>query len=141
MKKLVLAVVLGYAWLMVSNYLIHGIWLMHDYVRTPDSWRPMVDMQHKMWIMYLGQLVFTVFFAWVYTRGAEKKPSVGQGIRYGMVISLLTVVPDSLSEFVIYRVPHLLALKWMIAGSVQIIVMGVIVAGVCKDAAPTGAGG
>jgi hypothetical protein len=132
MKKLVVATVSAYAWLMATGYLINGVWLMHDYMLTPDSWRPQAVMQHKFWIMWAAELLFTVMFVRVYSRGLEKKPWVGQGIRYGIVMSLLVMIPESLSEYVIYRVNHLLAIKWMVSGTAQFIVMGLIVAFVYK---------
>jgi hypothetical protein len=131
-KKLIGAIVAAYIILMGSNFLIHDVWLMPDYTATPGSWRPIADMQHKMWVMWLGQLLFTIMFAYIYTRGVEAKPWVGQGVRYGILITLFTVIPYSLSEYVIYRVPHILAVKWMIAGAVEIIVLGLVVAGICK---------
>ncbi|MFZ3201182.1 MAG: hypothetical protein WA175_08520 [Candidatus Acidiferrales bacterium] len=136
MKKLVPAVVLAYAWLMATGYLINGVWLMRDYMLTPDSWRPQAVMQHKFWIMWAAELLFTVMFVWIYSRGLEKKPWVGQGIRYGIVMSLLVMIPESLSEYVIYRVNHILALKWMVSGTMQFIVMGLIVAFVYKAPSP-----
>lgn len=131
-KKLVAAIVVAYIILMGSNFLIHSVWLMRDYSAIPDSWRPVADMQHKIWLMWIGQLLFTILFAYIYTRGVEAKPWVGQGIRYGILITLFTVIPYSLSEYVVYRVPHTLAVKWMIAGTIQIAVLGLVVAGICK---------
>ena len=131
-KKLVGAIVVAYIILMGSNFLIHDVWLMPDYASTPGSWRPLPDMQHKMWLMWIGELLFTIMFAYIYTRGVEAKPWVGQGIRYGILITLFTVIPYSLGEYVIYRVPHILAVKWMCAGAVQMIVVGLVVAGICR---------
>jgi len=132
MKKLVSATVLAYAWLMATGYLINGVWLMHDYMLSPDSWRPQADMQHKFWIMWVAELLFTVMFVWIYSRGLEKKSWVGQGIRYGIVMSLLVMIPESLYEYVIYRVHHILAVKWMVSGTAQFIVMGLLVAAIYK---------
>ncbi len=131
-KKLAMAIVVAYIVLMGSHFLIHRVWLMPDYAATPDSWRPIADMQHKIWVMWLGQLLFTVMFAYIYTRGVEAKPWAGQGIRYGILIALFTVIPYSLAEYTVYRVPHMLAVKWMIAGTIQIIMLGLVVAGIYK---------
>jgi hypothetical protein len=136
MKKLVSATVLVYAWLMATGYLINSVWLMKDYMLTPDSWRPQAVMQHKFWIVWAAELLFTVMFVRVYSRGLEKKPWVGQGIRYGIVMSLLVMIPESLTEYVIYRVHHILAIKWMVSGTAQFIVMGLIVAFVYKAPSP-----
>lgn len=133
MKKIVAAVVVAYIVLMGSNFLIHSVWLMKDYAAIPDSWRPLADMQRKIWLMWIGQLFFTVMFVWIYTRGVERKPWPAQGIRYGILMTLFTVIPYSLSEYVIYRIPHMLAVKWMIAGGIELIILGLIVAGICRE--------
>jgi hypothetical protein len=133
-KKLILAIVVVYAVLMGTNYLVHEIWLMADYRAIPESWRPLRDMQHKMWIMFIGQLFFAAMFSYIYTRGHENRSWLAQGIRYGIVMTFMTVIPYSLSEFVTYRIPHMLVVKWMIAGPIQLVILGLIVAGIYKQA-------
>ncbi len=131
LKKLVAAVVVGYILLMVLGYLIHNIWLMPVYRQYADVWRPADLMMKKRWVMFVGEFLFTVLFAWIYTRGVENKPWVGQGIRYGVVMTLLAVVPAACSEYTIYPIPYTLALKWMVGGGVQLIALGLVVAGFC----------
>jgi hypothetical protein len=133
MKKLVLAIVVAYLVLMGTNYLVHEIWLMPDYNAIPSSHRSAEGIHHRFWALALGQLFFAALFAYIYTRGAEKKPWLGQGIRYGIVMTFLTVVPYSLGEYVVYIVPYVLAIKWMVAGGMQMILLGLLVAGICKE--------
>jgi len=135
MKKLVLAIVVAYIVLMGTNYFVHEIWLMPDYNAIPASHRTAAEIQHRFWAMCVGQLIFAAMFAYIYTRGREQKPWLAQGLRFGVVMTLATVVPYSLSQYVVYIVPHLLALKWMVAGFIQLLILGVIVAAICKDGA------
>lgn len=131
-KRLIAAIVVGYVILMGLGYLIHEIWLMPVYHQYAPVWRLEEVMRHKMWINWVGQLLFTVVFVWVYTRGVEDKSWVGQGIRYGILMTLLAVVPAVLSAYVVYPIPYDLALKWMAGGAVQLIVLGLVVAGFCQ---------
>lgn len=62
----------------------------------------------------------------------EEKPWVGQGIRYGILITLFTVVPSTLNDYVVYNLPHTLVLHWMIAGLISLILMGLAVAAILK---------
>ncbi|MGO9641488.1 MAG: hypothetical protein ACLP1Y_09320 [Candidatus Acidiferrales bacterium] len=133
MKKLILAIVVGYIVLMGTNYLIHDIWLMPDYNAIPSSHRPAAAIMQRFWAMAIGQFLYAALFAYIYRRGAEKKPWVGQGIRYAIVMTLFTVIPYSLSEYDIYNIPHHLAMKWIAGGFVQLILLGLIVAGICKE--------
>lgn len=131
-KKLGLAILATYVFLLVTNYLIHAVWLMPVYLESLSSWRPLEDIVRKTWILWIGQLVFTAAFAYVYTRGLEAKHWVGQGLRYGILMVLLVVIPATLNNYVAYRVRYPLALEWMAAGAAQMIVMGLIVAGIYR---------
>jgi len=135
MKKLLLAIVAAYIVLMFTNYLVHQIWLMSDYAAIPASHRSPAGIMHRFWAMGVGQFIFVALFAYIYTRGAEKKPWLVQGIRYGILVTLLTVVPTALGEYVVYIVPYQLAIKWMIAGGIQMVILGLIVAGICSESA------
>jgi len=135
MKKLVAAIAAAYVVLMGTNYLVHEVLLMPDYDAIPLSHRSNADIMHRFWVMAVGQLIFAAMFAYIYTRGSERKPWLSQGIRYGILITFLTVVPTALGEYVIFFIPHMLAVKWMIFGCIQMILLGLVVAGICKGPA------
>ena len=133
-KKFILAVVVCFVMLEGTGFLIHGVWLQPIYQQFQDSWREQAQMEQKMWIMWVSDLLFTIMFAYVYTRGMENKPWLGQGIRYGITIALLMTIPVTLGNYVVFRVPYTLALTWMAVGAAQLIVVGVIVAFFLKKA-------
>ena len=133
MKKLVLAIVVGYVVLMGTNFLVHQILLMPDYNAIPLSHRSAEGIQHRFWAMCVGQFFFAAMFAYIYTRGQEAKPWLIQGLRYGVVMTFVTVVPYSLSQYVVYIVPYMLAIKWMIMGGIQLLILGAVVAAICKE--------
>lgn len=137
MKKLVIASVATFVILMATNYLVHSIWLMPDYDAIPLSHRSPWGIQHRFWAMVVGQVFFSVMFAYIYTRGRENKAWIEQGIRYGILLALLTVVPTSLSEYTVYIVPYRLAIKWMVAGGIQLVLAGLVVAAIFKDGTTT----
>ena len=134
-KKLAAAIVATYIILIVAGFLIHEIWLGPLYRQMREagfSFRPEDLLRHKLWVVWVGDLLYAFLFVWIYTRGVEDKPWVGQGIRYGIIMTLFTVVPQALSEYVAYNMPYTLPVRWMVAGAVVIILMGVVVAGICK---------
>jgi hypothetical protein len=135
MKKLAIATIAAYVVLMATNYLIHSIWLMPDYEAIASSHRTVEGIMHRFWAMALGQFFFAAMFSYIYTRGRENKPWLEQGIRYGIVMTFMTVVPYSLSEYVVYVVNYMLVVKWMVAGGIQLIILGLIVAAIFKDGA------
>jgi hypothetical protein len=132
MKKLAGAIVAAYVVLMGTNYLIHQILLMPDYDAIPMSHRANEAIMHRFWAIAIGQLFFAALFAYIYTRGAENKPWPMQGIKYGILMTFLTVIPVSLTEYATYFIPHMLAVKWICFGGIQMILLGLVVAGICQ---------
>ena len=139
MKKLIIAIVVAYTVLMGTNYLIHSVWLMPDYDAIPLSHRSIVGIMERFWAMAVGQFFFAAAFSYVYTRGMQRKPWFGQGFRYGILMALFTVIPFSLSEYDTFIVPYRLAIKWMMAGGIQMIILGIIVAAICQESSASGA--
>ena len=130
-KRIILAVVVVFVLLVVAGFLIHGLWLGSTYqamrndgfsFRTPDALR------HRLWLIWLGDLLYAILFVWVYLRGREDKPWVGQGVRYGVLMTLFTVVPSALNEYAVYNLPHMLVVKWMVAGGAVLVILGLLVA-------------
>jgi hypothetical protein len=98
MKKTGLTVIVVFLVCTVLNFVIHGVLLSPSYQRMPQLVRAEQDAQQHMIFMLLGFLVFSVAFVWIYARGVEAKPWLGQGLRYGLAIWLIA----SVSRYLIY---------------------------------------
>jgi hypothetical protein len=127
------AIVAAFAVIVVTNWLVHGILLRADYQAMALSFRPVPLIRARMWIVLVGLAVFSVAFVYIYVRGVEAKPWLGQGIRYGILAWLLTVVPASLAEFVTMYLPHPLVLRWIGYGLLQLVVTGLAVAAIVGE--------
>jgi hypothetical protein len=135
MKKLVIAIVATFIILMATNYLVHNFWLSADYDAIPLSHRNPAGIERRFWAIVLGQIFFSTMFAYIYTRGRENKSWIEQGIRYGILVSMLAVIPTSLTQYAVYIVPYMLVIKWMVAGGIQMVLAGLVVAAIFKDGA------
>ena len=136
MKKTIGAIVASFILLSVGGYLIHNVWLAQDYVQHSDLWRTQDAMMHRLWSIYIANLIFSIGAVLIYVRGVESKPWVGQGIRFGILLALVTVIPNSLVEYFVYPLPHQLVLKWIIAGSLLTIIVGLVIAAICQPKQP-----
>ena len=137
-KRIILAVVVVFVLLVVAGFLIHALWLGSTYQAMRNdgfSFRAPDALQHRLWLIWFGDLLFAILFVWVYNRGREEKPWVGQGLRYGVMMTLFTIVPSSLTEYAVYNLPHMLVVKWMAAGGVVLVILGLLVAAVCQKKA------
>jgi hypothetical protein len=97
----------------------------------PAGPQPEDIMMMRVWT-YLGRAIFSVIFVFVFTRGYEGKPGVGEGLRYGMWIGLLIYVPQFFMNIVMtHRPADFLAARGL-ASIVEVIISGVIVAMIYK---------
>jgi Protein of unknown function (DUF1761) len=134
-KRLIGAMVAAFAILFIAGFLVHSVLLGATYRQMREagfSFRPEEAMRHKLWGIWISDALYSILFAWVYAKGREEQPWVAQGIRYGILMTLFTVVPSSINDYVAYNLPHQLVLHWMIAGLITLILMGVAVAAILK---------
>jgi hypothetical protein len=75
---------------------------------------------------YIGRAVFALLFVFVYTRGLEGKPGIGEGIRYGFWIALLIQVPAVFAGLVVLNQPAGALVGSGVSGMVQYILCGIL---------------
>jgi len=134
-KKLLGAAFLAFVILFVAGYLVHGVWLGDTYRQMRESgfsFRPVEVLHQKLWVILVSDFLYSLLFALVYAKGMEKKPWLGQGIRFGILATLFTVVPAALNEYAVYRLGYKLVIDWMVAGLVTLTLMALAVAAVLK---------
>ena len=113
---------------MVGSFIVHGLLLHDDYTKLPNLFRPEADGQKYFPLMILAHIIMAGALAWVYSRGVEAKPWLAQGIRFGFVIALLTVIPTYLIYYVVQPMPGMLVVKQLLFSTAQMLLLGVLVA-------------
>jgi hypothetical protein len=136
-KRIILAIVAGFIWLAGGRYLIHSVWLAGAYAENAQVWRDQRAMMHLIWVVDLACLLFAVAAVLIYVRGLEAKPWLGQGFRFGILLALATTVPQSMIEYFTYPVPAGLMVYWIIGEGGLVLLLGVIVAAICRPQSPT----
>ena len=115
------------AW-MAGSFVVHGVLLHDDYARLPSLFRPEADAQQYFPFMVLAHIIMAGAFAWIYSRGAEATPWLPQGIRFGVAIALLAVVPTYLIYYVVQPMPGMTVVKQIIFDGILTLILGVVVA-------------
>jgi hypothetical protein len=90
--------------------------------------RPPEEAQKIIYWLILAQAIFGAAFAWVYYQGKEDKPWLAQGVRFGIAVVCLTVIPTYLIYHVVTPVPLVLAFKQIILDSIRVLTMGIVLA-------------
>ena len=133
-KRLLMSFVATYIVYNILGYLIHEVWLADTYQSLAAVWRPEAEMMSKMWVFYVTSAFFCYFFCYIFARGYENR-GFGEGLRFGVVITLFYTLPVVYNSYVIYPIPYSLVLQWLFSGLVVSIILGIVVAMVYKPRA------
>jgi hypothetical protein len=132
-KKFVIAwIVLFVAWLL-GSFVVHGVLLRSDYLQLSNLFRPESEAQRYFPLMILAHVILAGAFVWIYARGIESRPWIAQGVRFGIAVALLTIVPSYLIYFVVQPMPAGVVIKQIVFDGVLLLILGTIVAWLYRD--------
>jgi len=135
-KRLILAIVVAFVVLWVTDFLIHGVWMMPDYRATQQLWRTDAEMQSYMAWMLGAQLLFVITFVILWAKGfASYTKNIACAAGYGLLMGLFSGV-WALILYVVVPMPGSIAAKWFFAGIVQTILLGLVTSWIYKPSAP-----
>ena len=121
------------AW-MGGSFVIHEVLLKADYMQIPNLFRPESETPAFLPWMLFAHVLLAGAFVWIYSQGIQARPWVGQGLRYGLAVALLTFVPIYLIYYVVQPLPASLVIKQIIFSGLLIVVLGLIAASFYRDA-------
>ena len=114
---------------MVGSLVVHGLLLGADYANaTPGLMRAEMDQQSLFHWMLLAHVIMSGAFVWIYVRGAEDKPWMQQGIRFGVAVALLAAVPTYMIYYVVQPIAGMLVVKQTIFDTALLLILGMLVA-------------
>ncbi|MGA2436685.1 MAG: hypothetical protein ABSG25_15525 [Bryobacteraceae bacterium] len=134
-KRFVLASLAVFVAREVLDFLVHEVLLKSTYQATKYLWRP--DMASKMWILWLSGFVVSFLFAFIFIKGYEGK-GISEGARFGLVIGLFVAIPMALNTYATMLIPHMLAVKWLVYGIVENVILGIVAAAVYRPTQTAG---
>jgi len=127
-KRFLLAwLVLFIVWFF-GSFLNHGVLLHNDYMQLRSLFRTEQESQAFFPYMILAHVMMSGAFAWIYARGVEARPWVGQGLRYGVAVALLMIVPLYLIYYVVQPMPGATVAKQIVLETILVLVLGLVVA-------------
>src|SRR5438309_281555 len=97
-KRMVIAFVAVFVWVSLANFVIHGVLLQPQYLQNAQLMRAPADSQSHAPFLMLAFFFFSLGFVWIYAQGVNSRPWLGQGIRYGVAVWVIT----SVAEYTVY---------------------------------------
>jgi hypothetical protein len=95
--------------------------------RTPE------ESQGYFHYMILAHVFLAGALVWIYSRGVEPTPWLGQGLRFGVAVALLTVIPTYLIYYVVQPMPGMHVVKQIIFDGALVLVLAAVVAFLYRD--------
>jgi len=125
-RKFIIAwIVILIAWFL-GSFLVHGVLLGADYKALGALFRTDADAQQYFPLMILAHVFLAGAFTWIYARGVEAKPWLGQGVRFGVAVAFLTSIPTYLIYYVVQPMPAAVVAKQIVFDSLLMVILGVI---------------
>jgi len=114
---------------MVEGFIVHGLLLGGDYLKLPQLFRAHDDAQGYFVWMAIAHVLLAAAFVWIYERGlSPSRPWMGQGVRFGIAVALLTVVPTYLIYYAVQPMPGGVVVKQIVFDGIGVVVLGLVVA-------------
>ena len=127
-KKFIIAWIAIFVVWFAGSFVVHGVLLHDDYAKLTNLFRPEADAQQYMPLMVLAHVLLSGALVWIYARGVEAKPWLPQGIRFGVAVALLTIVPTYLIYYVVQPMPGVTVAKQIAFDGVLTLVLASITA-------------
>lgn len=121
-KKILIGFVVVFVLTFALDYVVNNFIMMPEYQATMHLWRPPEEM--KIGVIVLCQVFFAYFFTLIFSKGYEGKGPV-EGVRYGLYVALMMVVPSAYMSYATMPLPYSLSLKWFLSGVVQYMIYGI----------------
>lgn len=118
------------------GYIVHGVLLAPDYMALKAMFRPEGEMQALFGWMLIAYVIFGIAFAWIYQKGRENKPFVGQGARFGLAVAALATIPTYLIYYVIQPWPVAVVGKQIVFDTIGVVLIGIVVAWITEVRTP-----
>ena len=136
-KRLLLAILAAFITRWLTDFLIHGVWMLPVYKATASLWRSEPDMEGHMGWFLAGQLLDAAAVVLIWVKGFAQGATVKCGALYGLFMGLF----GQAYTFVMFAVQPLtqeIVWKWFAGGLLQGVAVGIVTSLVYKPAARAG---
>jgi len=117
---------------LLIGFIVHALLLGADYAQLTALFPSEADAQKYFGYMILAHVFMGAGMTWIYRQGREARPWLAQGIRFGLAVSVLMVIPTYLIYFAVQPMPAGLVAKQIVYDVIGTVVMGIVAAWINK---------
>jgi hypothetical protein len=125
-KSILITIVAAFIAISVTDFLIHQVWLSATYAETKHLWRPEAEMVAKMPLMMLGQLILATAFSLIFASFVAEKRCLNSTLKLSFCLALISVA-GQMMMYAVQPIPGSLIVKWCVAITAQVLLLGFVV--------------
>lgn len=118
---------------LLLGFVVHGWLLAPEYKALGALFRPDDEQMSFFGFMIAAHVLIGVGFTWIYRMGREAKPFLGQGVRFGLAVAVLSVIPIYLIYYAVQPMPGNVVAKQIVFGTIVAVLMGIVCAWINQD--------
>jgi len=115
------------------GYIGHQLLLGRDYVAIEPIMRNKADMIAHMPFSLVSAVIFSAAFVWIYSRVRHSKSWPAEGVRFGLAIWAVAIVPLYLTNYTIEPWPGVFVAKILVSEVVATVTLGILIAVLAKN--------
>jgi len=120
---------------LLLGFVVHGWLLAPDYMKLASLFRSPAEAEGYFGFMILAHVLIGIGFSWIYRAGREAKPFLAQGVRFGLAVAVLTVIPTYLIYYAVQPMPGDVVVKQIVLDTISMVLMGIVCAWINQDRA------
>jgi hypothetical protein len=132
-SKFVMSAVVMAVMSLLLGFVVHGWLLAPDYKALGTLFRPDEQQMSFFAFMVCAHILIGIGFTWIYRMGREAKPFLGQGVRFGLAVAVLSVIPIYLIYYAVQPIPGNVVAKQIVFGTIVAVLMGIVCAWINQD--------
>jgi len=118
---------------LMLGFVVHGWLLGPDYKSLGALFRADEQQMNLFGFMIAAHVLIGVGFTWIYRMGREAKPFLGQGVRFGLAVAVLSIIPTYLIYYAVQPIPGNIVAKQIVFDTIAMVVMGIVCAWINQD--------
>ena len=131
--KFIVSVVVMAVMSLLLGFVVHAWLLAPDYKALGALFRPDDQQMAFFPFMICAHVLIGIGFTWIYRMGREAKPFLGQGVRFGLAVAVLSVIPIYLIYYAVQPMPGNVVAKQIVFGTIGAVLMGIVCAWINQD--------
>ena len=134
-KKFIIAWIVIFIVWFAGSFVVHGVLLHDDYSKLTNLFRSPQESQGFFPLMILAHVFLSGALVWIYSRGVEPRPWLAQGLRFGLAVAFLSVIPTYLIYYVVQPMPGATVAKQIVFDGVLTLLLASVTAFIYRQPA------